>query len=289
MGDVMHLDSKRELSGVYTLAQFPHIEEPVTWSTGISGLDRNFRPFTGSFCVFTGIPGHGKTTFVQRLAFNMARLHNFKIGMASFENPPVPYVRNAFRQMYLNGYPSGNALGIKASDNWVNEHFAFIGPLPGSDDEEEAISLEWVLERSREAVKRFGIKFLILDPWNEIQHGRKSDETETEYTGRAIQMLKRFARVHDCAVWVVAHPKKMGGGGDDLHIPNLYDIAGSANWANKADMGIVVNRNDMTDECVDIHIKKSRFRNAGTPGVVNLKFDEKSEDFLPLATRIYDE
>ena len=66
---------------------------------------------------------------------------------------------------------------------------------------------------------------------------------ETEYVSQILGKVKRFAQTHGCHVWFVAHPAKMYRDKDrKIPVPTLYDISGSANWANKADLGVVVHR-----------------------------------------------
>jgi hypothetical protein len=71
------------------------------------------------------------------------------------------------------------------------------------------------------------------------------DESETEYIGRAIRTLKRFAKAFQVHICVVAHPTKSVKDGDgNYKMPTLYDINGSANWYNKADLGVIVHRKE---------------------------------------------
>jgi twinkle protein len=37
-----------------------------------------------------------------------------------------------------------------------------------------------------------------------MRHG----EPETVYIGRALRAIKRFAKIHDVAFWIIAHPTK---------------------------------------------------------------------------------
>jgi twinkle protein len=98
--------------------------------------------------------------------------------------------------------------------------------------------------------------------------------TETEYIGQSLSKIKRFAAQRGVHVWVVAHPAKIHGeAGRATPVPSLYDISGSANWANKSDLGIVVYRNEETTNS-DIHIKKCRFKSIGSKGVVSLRYDK---------------
>ena len=86
----------------------------------------------------------------------------------------------------------------------------------------------------------YGIRGLVIDPYNELDHQRPSNVSETEYVSQMLTKIKRFAQHYDVATWFVCHPKQMqnwtGGA------PNLYDISGSAHFVNKSDVGLVVLR-----------------------------------------------
>jgi twinkle protein len=87
--------------------------------------------------------------------------------------------------------------------------------------------------------------------------------------------LKRFARNHGVHLWVIAHPNKMQTGKDNkIAVPSLYDISGSANWANKADNGIVVHRSDDIADATEIWVKKVRFKHVGKRGMTTLKYNK---------------
>ncbi len=92
----------------------------------------------------------------------------------------------------------------EAADAFIHKHFRFLVP----DDETEA-SLEWLLETMAAAVHRFDPHVIVIDPWNELEHVRPKEMTQTEYTGWAIKSLKRFAKRERVHIIVVAHPAKM--------------------------------------------------------------------------------
>ena len=58
-----------------------------------------------------------------------------------------------------------------------------------------------------------------------------------------------------------------------MPVPTLYDISGSANWTNKADVGLVVHRNFDTNQA-EIHVQKVRDKWVGQPGRVTLDYDK---------------
>jgi twinkle protein len=97
---------------------------------------------------------------------------------------------------------------------------------------------------------------------------------ETEYISQLLGQLKRFAVNHDVHVFVVAHPVKMSRvDGKPPSAPTLYDISGSANWANKCDVGLAVHRPDFDGAEVEIHILKVRHKWVGKPGGISLRYD----------------
>src|SRR5262249_50237217 len=120
------------------------------------------------------------------------------------------------------------------------------------------------------------------DPWNGVARARRRDELTTDYIGRSIRTLKRFARLYDVAVIVVAHPTKDVGRDGKGRPPTLYDIEGSAHWFNKCDHGIVIDRpNALVDEAV-LRIAKVRFEEIGEKSEIRLRFDRQTCRFETL-------
>ncbi|KAK8967096.1 hypothetical protein KSP40_PGU009258 [Platanthera guangdongensis] len=88
---------------------------------------------------------------------------------------------------------------------------------------------------------RYGVRGLVIDSYNELDHKRFIHRTETEYVSHMLTLIKRFAQHHSCHVWFVAHPRQLVNWSGDP--PNLYDISGSAHFINKCDNGLVIHRN----------------------------------------------
>ena len=88
---------------------------------------------------------------------------------------------------------------------------------------------------------RYGIRGLLVDPYNELDHQRPSHMSETEYVSQMLTKIKRFAQHHDVHVWFVAHPRQLRDWKGQP--PTMYDISGSAHFINKADNGLVIHRN----------------------------------------------
>lgn len=269
--------------GLYRLSEYPAHARLRTYSTGWPTLDRHLRVFAGEFMVLTGIPGHGKSVFLDNLLINLAELHGWRSAMFSPEIPTVPQHRDRMRKIRLRKHHEAASPGeIAECDAWLDDKFVFIDADP-TGDQDEPFDLDWILDRATDAVLRDGVRVLVVDPWNEVEHARERNETMTEYTSRAIRQLKRFARLYDVAVIVVVHPSKEVGKDGKSRRPTLYDIADSAHWFNKPDHGVVVDRTDPNSTESLIRIAKCRFEEAGERGEVRMKFDRVTSRFEMLA------
>jgi twinkle protein len=254
--------------GLYRLSDYPAAPDLKTYTTGWVGMDGHLQPALGQFWVVSGIPNHGKSLWTLNLAHNLAGMHNWPVAIFSPEMRTVPVLRNRLRRM------RGKFGTAEACDAWIEERFVFMDGDPDRNgDAEEAFSMAWILKTATEAVWRYGIKVLVLDPWNEIEHTKEIGETTTEYVGRSIRQLKAFAYKHQVLVIVVAHPTKDVVGKDGkARTPTLYDIESSANWFNKCDVGIIIERPDFERTECNVSVQKVRFEECGRRGSVRMNF-----------------
>lgn len=255
------------VEGVYKMSELPPLPPQTIYDIGFGLLSENYRMRLGDLTVITGVPGFGKTSFVNDLCCRVAKAHDLKIAWGSFEQAPQRDHRRALRSWYLEKLPKHMDDDDRAdADRWIDEHHVFI--MPGDEDDP---TLDWLLTCMEGAVVQHGAKVIVIDPWNELQHDRDRGESETEYTGRAIKTLKRFARVFQVHLIVVAHPSKLQKVNGKYQMPSLYEINGSANWYNKADIGMVVHRE--TKDTTIIKVAKSRYHDIiGRPGEVEMEF-----------------
>ncbi|CAG9465176.1 unnamed protein product [Pedinophyceae sp. YPF-701] len=180
-------------------------------------------------------------------------------------------VRKPFFDHAWSSQPRMDAEELAWALQFIDDHFFLIR------SENDALpSVDWVLERAKSAVLRYGIRGLVIDPYNELDHRRPPGQTETEYVSQMLTKVKRFAQYYDVHVWFVAHPRQLR----DWHgaAPTLYDISGSAHFINKADNGVIVHRNRDTQDPVkkrevSILIRKVRNKMAGTIGESVLVYD----------------
>jgi len=244
----------------------------TVYKTGWDTVDECYKVRPGEMTILTGYTGHGKSEFLDALLINLAGQHNWCFGICSLEN--LPYERHVVK---LVQKVSGNRFflddnggrmtkpELAQAESFVDDHFHFINP--------KEVNIDTILEIASTLIYRYGIKGLVIDPYNELDHNRPVGITETEYVSQFLSKVRRFARKNDIAIWVVAHPTKPNKD-RKIEAPDAYDISGSANWANKADNALSVFR--IKGNEVQIHIKKIRFNEVGKIGVVDLKYENKS-------------
>lgn len=252
-------------------------------STGFSCVDPYYTVVPGQWTLVTGIPGHGKSNFLDALIVNLATLHDWRFAFFSPENQPIQrHFANLLEKKLAKPFNLGFNTRISPEEKdlgkeWIKKHCSVILP-----SEDASWSIDGVLDLAKVLVYRKGIKGLVIDPWNEIDHSRTNNKTETEYISECLTKVRQFARNYGVHVWLVAHPTKMG---KDAHgrylVPTPYDVAGSSHFRNKADNAISIWRNiDGKDrDVVDIYIQKIRFKEVGKVGMVAMRFEYESGKF----------
>lgn len=262
------------IKGLYSLNDFPERGELVSLPIGIDAIDKMIAIVPGTLTVFTGYANMGKSTVMNAIAGHLIR-HNVPICIASFETDVKPILRDHLRAAVARCTISdARTKDMRHVDDLIDDNVRIITQLVDEDDE---MDLDFFLDLCRTAVIRDGVKVVILDPWNELEHKRRRDETETDYISRALRAIKRFAKQYQVAFWIVAHPTKPQEG--KARVPGLYDISGSANWANKADYGLTYHRARPDENRAELRVTKVRMGLPGEKGSVFVTFDHRNSSF----------
>jgi twinkle protein len=256
-------------------------------STGWVSVDKCYTIEAGELTVVTGVPGHGKSEWLDALALNVAMQHGWQFAICSPENDPVAYHVEKLLEKKV-GFPFrvGPSARMTPAEvahglQWLEERVTFIMPT-------DRLAIPQVLERATVLVRRRGIRGLIIDPFNEFDHTRPRGQTETEYIGLTLSLLKQWARKWQVHVWLVAHPQKLYRREDGSYpVPTPWDINGSANFRNKADNCLTVWRDESDEKGethVQIHVQKIRRKHLGKLGLAELAWDRltgRYRDVLP--------
>ncbi len=217
--------------GLYRGIDMPQAEsiEKITVSSGWPEFDNIFLAYPGQFVMVTGKTSHGKSGLLFNLMSQYQKIH----GISSFFYIPEnqDFWKETMRDIYQNDSEFDAFL----------RYYSYVQSADVDDYKQPQRTLHWVLDRAITAIERGNVSMLVIDPFNELERAKRRDQLLTDYIGECLQYLTHFARLYRVTIFFCAHPTKSVGKDDT---PDLYDIEGSAHWANKCDNGLVVDRQE---------------------------------------------
>ncbi|OWM77330.1 hypothetical protein CDL15_Pgr028967 [Punica granatum] len=257
--------------------------------TGWKALKDLYNVVPGELTIVTGVPNSGKSEWIDALLCNINEQCHWKFALCSMENKVQEHARKLLEKHVKKPFfdtrygESAERMSIEEFEEgkkWLSNTFYLI-----RCENDSLPSIKWVLNLAKAAVLRHGVRGLVIDPYNELDHQRPSNQTETEYVSQMLTMVKRFAQHHCCHVWFVAHPRQLHNWIGNP--PNLYDISGSAHFINKCDNGIVIHRNRDPEagpiDQVQVCVRKVRNKVAGTIGDAFLYYNRVTGQFVDLS------
>jgi twinkle protein len=256
-----------------TTTYIPQIDKAWTW--------RN-----GEVNIWTGYQNEGKSMFLNQLACIKSIQDNWKFAVFSPENMPMNDFFNDIIEMYIgksaDPYYKNNQMKLeeyKEAMDFARKHFFLIYP-------QKNFTLDSIFSRAKHLVKTKGIRSLIIDPYNTVQHKMLRGEREDLYISRFMSELKRFALDNNISVHLVAHQVTPHKDDNGRYIkPDVNRIKGGGTFADKADNVMFIwrpNRGlDFSDSCVTFgsqKIKKQKL--VGIPQEVDgIDFDIKKQRY----------
>lgn len=239
------------------------------YSTGWKKLDEYLKIRTGYLMVVTGYPSRGKSTFVDNLLVNLAIKNDMKHLIASFETTNEDSYVNLLEMIKQKPIKK-----IKENLDEVFEDFDFIASHFYRLGVDRLWNIDQIINTTEFMVKRYGIKTLVIDPYNRLNN--EYTDREDKYIGGILAKLCMLSKKLNILVIFVAHPKKPDG----EKVPTMYSISGSGDWYNMADYGIIVHRerDENTKELKNepiITIAKVKNFKLGRPsgGEITLKYN----------------
>jgi len=266
---------------------FRDIEDEVTdfvrngfkrgFTIGLHNFDKIFSTYTKQFITVTGIPSSGKSDFVDQMCVGYNKEYGWKTAFASPENAPTYLHAHKLMRKVWGDMPNKGDIG---GDKWnqvadhVNNNFFFI--------DMERYTLESVLRKGAELVKRKGIKCLVIDPFNKVRDVDCTTEDVNRYTMEYLTKIETFAKKYDVLVFIVAHPTKMYKTQDGkIEEPTMYNIKGGGEWYDASYHGLLVHR-DYEARTTKVKVLKCKFQNLGENGAeAFFTWEPKSGCFVP--------
>ena len=273
---------------------FKDIEDEVTdfvkngfkpgFQIGLENFDNIFSTYTGQFITVTGIPSSGKSDFVDQMVVGYNEKYGWKTAYASPENTPTYLHAHKLMRKTWQGMPTIDDIKTEKWNNiasHINDNYFFI--------DMERYTLDSVLRKGAELVKRKGIKCLVIDPFNKVRDMNAASADVNAYTLEYLTKIEIFAKKYDVLVMIVAHPTKMYKDKDgNIEEPTMYNIKGGGEWYDASYHGLLVHRN-YEDKTVKVKVLKCKFQNLGENGAeCHFKWLPDSGCFQPVVKQEHD-
>jgi len=255
---------------------------PKGVEVGYRDFDNHITWLEGQLTLWTGIPGSGKSEFIDQVMVRLSARHGWRHAIFAPENEPR-YQASALISKFVGGemIGTGQISEMKRDKGiqFVKDHFFFMKV------DEIDVTIDGILALAKELIVKKGINLLLIDPYNYIEHKIPPGYTETLYVSELLTKIVTFGKINNVAVFLVAHPtkiqkdKKTG----KYSVATLYDISGSANFFNKTFNGISIYR-DYEEKSVTAHIQKVKYKWIGHVGSCDFSYDYPTGRYAPIGT-----
>ena len=245
--------------------------------THFDGLNKHFTWRTGEVTLWTGYNSEGKSKFLKQLLLLKSFNDNWRHAIFTPEDLPISDVFDDFIHSLI-GKNVDRAYANVMDESEYRAGFDFIRDKVFIIDPAKP-TLENIFERASYLIRRYDVKTVTIDPYNQVWHEMASGEREDLYISRFMASLKSFAVKHDVCINLVAHQVTPIVERDKNYPkPNLYKVKGGGTFADKTDNLLFVwrqNRNtNKRDTSVIVgsdKIKKQML--VGIPGEIELEFN----------------
>jgi len=235
--------------------------------------------YPGQLTVVTGIPGSGKSEFIDWIMANLSKHHGWNWGICSFECEPEFHVTKLMENFSNKSFAFRadanhrlNTNDFQESIGLIDKHFHFMN-LSLID-----VTMDGLIAKAEEFVIRYGINGFLFDPWNCIEAKGEGTDYVLQCLNKLINFLKKY-KVHG---FLVAHPTKLqkDKGTGKYEVATLYNISGSAHFFNRTHNGISVYR-DFQTGMVDVYVQKVKQYWLGKLGFCSYRFDTDTRRYSP--------
>lgn len=218
-------------------------DNPIAPEKNFKRFNQSFKPLQGQLITVTGIPGHGKSEFIEWYCLNLVAQKNMKMSLYSPEHFPMKQHQSKFSQKFI-GKPFLN--NFKDADRMTKDELKHY--IEWSKDKiyltipEKSVppTWDWLFSKFEEQIYRYGIDIFIIDAFNKV----KMKDGSLFEINDVLSRLTLFAQMHNVIIFLIAHPTKMRR--DEKTglylIPSLYDVKGSGDFFDQTHCGLTVYR-----------------------------------------------
>jgi hypothetical protein len=240
--------------------------------------------FRGSgILTVTGIPGHGKTEFVDALTLDMARQYGHQTIIAGFEQSHQEHIIKLMRKMI------GADITCPSFDEdlIVKKAYEFVvSKIKHVDTSKFGGDITKILGICAESIHKLRAeggdpKYIVIDPFNMLSIKSKSGGHEK--IEQILRAITQFSHQMEVLVILVAHPFKMRKDEKtgEFEVPDFYSVKGSSAFFEMSYHGLVVYRKP--NGSVMVKVLKVKQNNLGTTGAeVFFEYDKPSGRYIPI-------
>lgn len=251
---------------------------PVGSKLGMPDTDKHLSWNKKEFQVVTGVPGHGKTTYINYSLLRLSVLEGWKWAVFSPEHDPALTVSRMMEQYMGKTIFRMTDRELEIAMDFIDRHFIFYNV-----DTLTSFSITHLLELGKQAIRRYGVSGIILDPFTHIENDM-GGEDQSSRVGTMLTALSQFAKRNDVHVSLIAHPRKMDKKGDEYEVPRPYDIAYSNNFFNTPDVCLCVHLT-YSSGLTTLHVQKVKLHFRGEPGTVEYEHNKELGTYWEIGTQ----
>ena len=212
-------------------------------------LKENFSIMMGQLTTLTGIPSHGKSSFLDWYLLNLVQEYGFKASIYSPEHMPLEtYMAKHIRLAIGKPFYGENKVthnDIYRYTEWSKEKIYYT-----TQEQNDTGDWDWLLDKMNEQLFTYGINIFVIDAWNKVSMPKGMSGKEG--IDATLTKLTMFCQRNNVHIFLVAHPTKMKKDEKgNYEMPTLYDVSGSADFKNQTHNGATIYRvweNEATGE-----------------------------------------
>lgn len=255
---------------------------PVGEHIGIGGFNSDtikWRLRKKEFSVITGVPGSGKSEFLNFMCYKAAETQGYKTFYCSFEESKEELIESHLTRHAGKTIDKRSDEEVKKAGEFIIKHCEFYN--------REALGnqIETMIETCRTLENKVDI--MVIDTFSKIRSAYGCSEGDMNHVKLTIQLLSQACKDLDIHIFLVAHPTKSGFLSQQKGIslkeiakpkPDLYMVSGGAVFNNDADNGFVIEAEAGYISRVHIcKIKKTHY--GDKKGEVTFRYDVSSRRF----------
>ena len=256
----------------------------VGFETSHKAFSDIFR-FKGSgILTVTGIPGHGKTEFVDSCILDLARLHGHESIVCGFEQRPEEHIIKLSRKLIgtdvtcKTWFTESNMPKLTQAYQFITSKIKHIDADKTGGNVLDILDIA-AAQVAESRAKGGDPKYLVIDPFNMLSiKGKFSGHEKIE---EILRRLTTFSHQMKVMVILVAHPFKMRKDEKtgNYEVPDFYSVKGSSAFFEMSYHGLVVYRSPGQ---VLVRVLKVKQNNLGRAGAeVYFDYEKAPGRYLP--------